>query len=67
MEVKNDYSNINNIKLVRVNYKGSNDNDIFLSHKSCTCTICFHYIVFYVWAFFIRIIWNSIILLWLWK
>ena len=44
MEVRNNYSNINNIKLVRMDYKGSNDNDIFLSHKSCTCNICFWYI-----------------------
>lgn len=51
MEVKNDYSNINSIKLVRVDYKGSNDNDIFLSHKSCTCSICFSYILYLCFSF----------------
>ena len=56
MEVKNDYSNINSIKLVRVDYKGSNNNDIFLSHKSCTCNICFYYILYLCYSFLLELI-----------
>ena len=55
MEIKNDYSNIKTIKLVRVDYKGSNDNDIFLSHKSCTCDICFHYIIYLCFSFLLSL------------
>ena len=46
MEVKTDYSNIQNAKLIRIDYIGSGGNDIFLSHKSCTCKICYHYIFY---------------------
>ena len=44
MEVRTDYSNISNAKLVRVDYYGNDGQDIFLSHKSCQCKICFNYI-----------------------
>jgi len=48
MEVRTDYSNISNAKLVRVDYFGNDGQDIFLSHKSCKCKICFHYILYFI-------------------
>ena len=48
MEVKTDYSNIHNAKLIRVDYHGNDDNDIFLSHKSCTCKYCFNYYLYLI-------------------
>ena len=53
MEVKTDYSNINNAKLIRIDYEGSNDKDIFLSHKSCNCKICYHYIFYLIINFIV--------------
>jgi elongator complex protein 3 len=48
MEVRTDYSNISNAKLVRVDYYGNDGQDIFLSHKSCQCKICFNYIFYLI-------------------
>ena len=55
MEVKTDYSNIQNAKLVRIDYNGSDGNDIFLSHKSCTCKICYHYIFYRIINFLLSL------------
>ena len=46
MEVKTDYSDINKARLTRIDYKGNNGQDIFLSHKSCTCKICYSYMIY---------------------
>jgi elongator complex protein 3 len=55
MEVKTDYSNIHNARLVRIDYHGNDGLDIFLSHKSCSCKICFKYIFHYIISFILSI------------
>lgn len=55
MEVKTDYSNIHNARLVRIDYIGSDGLDIFLSHKSCSCKICFNYIIYIIISFILSI------------
>jgi len=52
MEVKTDYSNIENAKLVRIDYDSNDGKEIFLSHKSCSCEICFPYILYKLLSFF---------------
>lgn len=43
MEVRSNIKNIQNARLVRVDYIGSEGLDIFLSHKSCNCDFCWTY------------------------
>jgi elongator complex protein 3 len=51
MEVRSNISNIHNARLVRVDYFGSDGQDIFLSHKSCSCSFCWKYFIFQIIAF----------------
>lgn len=55
MEVKTDYSDINKARLTRIDYKGNNGQDIFLSHKSCTCKICYSYMIYSIINFILSI------------
>lgn len=43
MEVRSNIQNIQNARLVRIDYIGSEGQDIFLSHKSCSCDFCWTY------------------------
>jgi ELP3 family radical SAM enzyme/protein acetyltransferase len=46
MEVKFNIKNIKKARMVRVDYIGSGSNEIFLSHKSCSCKFCIAYKLF---------------------
>jgi elongator complex protein 3 len=48
MEVKYDIKNIHKSRIVRVDYNASSGKEIFLSHKSCTCTFCWKYKLFQI-------------------
>ena len=48
MEVKYDIKNIHKARIVRVDYDASDGKEIFLSHKSCTCTFCWKYKLFLI-------------------
>ena len=51
MEVKYDIKNIHKARIVRVDYDASHGKEIFLSHKSCTCTWCWKYKLFQMKSF----------------
>jgi elongator complex protein 3 len=55
MEVKYDIKNIHKARIVRVNYDASDGKEIFLSHKSCTCTFCWKYKLFQIKSFVFRL------------
>ena len=46
MEVKFNINHIHKARLVRIDYNGSDGNDIFLSHKSCSCKFCWKYEIY---------------------
>ena len=53
MEVRSNIQNIHNARLVRVDYTGSDGQDIFLSHKSCNCSFCYDYLFYQIISFII--------------
>lgn len=55
MEVKFNIKNINNARLVRIDYDSSDGKEIFLSHKSCSCSFCWKYYLFR----FINLFWKN--------
>ena len=50
-EVKSDTSQIHKAKIVTEFYSGSDGLDVFISHKSCNCKICWSHLYFQIWAF----------------
>lgn len=50
-EVKSDYSEMHKARLVRRDYVGSGGLEIFLSHKSCSCSFCWKYFCYQIISF----------------
>jgi ELP3 family radical SAM enzyme/protein acetyltransferase len=55
MEVKFNIKNIHLARLVRVDYDSSGGKEIFLSHKSCTCSFCWKYSLYKIKQFIFRL------------
>jgi ELP3 family radical SAM enzyme/protein acetyltransferase len=54
MEVKFNINHIHKARLVRIDYNGSDGNDIFLSHKSCNCKFCWKYEIYQMKKFILN-------------
>ena len=51
MEVKFNYENLHKARIVRTDFESSDGCEIFLSHKSCTCTFCWSYFFYNIMTF----------------
>ena len=51
MEVKFNYEYLHKARIVRTDYKSSDGCEIFLSHKSCSCTFCWSYFFYNIMKF----------------
>jgi ELP3 family radical SAM enzyme/protein acetyltransferase len=55
MEVKFNTNNIYKARVIRLDYEASSGKEIFLSHKSCTCSICWKYKFFQLKQFLLNL------------
>jgi len=55
MEVKFNTNNIYKARVIRLDYEASSGKEIFLSHKSCTCSICWKYTFFQLKQFLLNL------------
>ena len=55
MEVKFNTNNIYKARIIRLDYEASSGKEIFLSHKSCTCSICWKYTFFQLKQFLLNL------------
>lgn len=55
MEVKFNTNNIYKARVIRLDYEASSGKEIFLSHKSCTCSICWKYKFFQLKQFLMNL------------
>lgn len=55
MEVKFNTNNIYKARIIRLDYEASSGKEIFLSHKSCTCSICWKYTFFQIKKFLLNL------------
>jgi len=55
MEVKFNTNNIYKARVIRLDYEASSGKEIFLSHKSCSCSICWKYKFFQLKQFLLNL------------
>jgi ELP3 family radical SAM enzyme/protein acetyltransferase len=55
MEVKFNYEHVHKARIVRTDFESSDGCEIFLSHKSCTCTFCWNYFFYIITSFILSL------------